>query len=457
MSARVPPHVAKPDNREPGSGGTLPPPALGGGCAAAPRRTAPGSSLRRNFSWAVLGDVLYAGCQWGMVVALAKLGTPELLGQFSLGLALTAPVFMLATLQLRALQATAGSEQGAFAPFLTLRLLLSGLACFAILSLLAWADYSTAAKAVASGVALFKGVELVSDIFHGELQRRAEMKWVGISVMLKGLLGLLVLTAGLWFGWPLAWLCLLIAGTWLLILLGVDARQVALRTPLRLCRQRGPLTRLLVQALPLGVVAMLISLTLSVPRYFLEHHAGDAVLGIYAALAALMQASTLPAAALGSAASGRLGSAWAAGDAAAVRRLLGLLVGLAALGGLGSFAAVWLIGPLLLRLFYAPEYAAYHDDFCLLMLTAIGSNICFILNWAVVAGRYLLVQIPLHLALLGVTTAACGLLVPAHGLRGAVWGIAVSTGCAVLGTGVLVAHALGRLASVQSLHHVSEG
>ncbi len=44
-------------------------------------------SLRANFSWTFVGNVVYAGSQWGMLVVLAKLGTPEMVGQFSLGLA----------------------------------------------------------------------------------------------------------------------------------------------------------------------------------------------------------------------------------------------------------------------------------------------------------------------------------------------------------------------------------
>jgi hypothetical protein len=51
-----------------------------------------GLSLRRNFAWTVLGNVTYAACQWGMLVALAKLGSPEMVGQFALGLAIGAPV-----------------------------------------------------------------------------------------------------------------------------------------------------------------------------------------------------------------------------------------------------------------------------------------------------------------------------------------------------------------------------
>ena len=42
--------------------------------------------LRKNFAWTLTGNVVYAGCQWGMLMAIAKLGTPAMLGQFALGL-----------------------------------------------------------------------------------------------------------------------------------------------------------------------------------------------------------------------------------------------------------------------------------------------------------------------------------------------------------------------------------
>jgi hypothetical protein len=38
-------------------------------------------SLRLNFSWTIVGNVVYAGTQWGILVLLARLGTPEAVGQ----------------------------------------------------------------------------------------------------------------------------------------------------------------------------------------------------------------------------------------------------------------------------------------------------------------------------------------------------------------------------------------
>src|SRR5262245_13252375 len=63
-------------------------------------------SLRTNFLWTLAGNVVYAGCQWGMLIVLAKLGTPAMVGEFSLGLAICAPIFMLSNLNLRGVQAT---------------------------------------------------------------------------------------------------------------------------------------------------------------------------------------------------------------------------------------------------------------------------------------------------------------------------------------------------------------
>ena len=46
-------------------------------------------SLRTNFSWMIVGNVVYAGCQWGMLSMMAKLGTPTMVGQFVLALAIS--------------------------------------------------------------------------------------------------------------------------------------------------------------------------------------------------------------------------------------------------------------------------------------------------------------------------------------------------------------------------------
>ena len=71
-------------------------------------------SLRHNFLWTLSGNLVYATCLWGMLVVLTKLGSPGVVGRFSLAAAVATPVFMFANLQLRAvLVAVYGLELGA--------------------------------------------------------------------------------------------------------------------------------------------------------------------------------------------------------------------------------------------------------------------------------------------------------------------------------------------------------
>ena len=69
-------------------------------------------SLCADFSWTFAGNAIYAGGQFAMLMLLAKLVPPELVGQYALGLAIVYPVMMLTNLQLRAVM-TSGVRQQA--------------------------------------------------------------------------------------------------------------------------------------------------------------------------------------------------------------------------------------------------------------------------------------------------------------------------------------------------------
>ena len=110
---------------------------MSAGAASIPSRL----SLRANFSWAFVGNIVYAACQWGMLIVLAKLGSPGQVGQFALGLAVTAPVMMFASLDLRLLQATDALEQYRFGHYLALRIATTALATLVIGGITALAHY----------------------------------------------------------------------------------------------------------------------------------------------------------------------------------------------------------------------------------------------------------------------------------------------------------------------------
>jgi len=133
-------------------------------------------SLRTNFAWTFAGNVLYAGCQWGMLSALAKLGSPSIVGLFTLGLAVSAPVFMFTNLQLRAVQATDVNVEHGFANYFTLRLLATLFGLMVIVALLPFVGASSAVRVVVLLVAISKCVECMSDVTAGLLQREEQLK-----------------------------------------------------------------------------------------------------------------------------------------------------------------------------------------------------------------------------------------------------------------------------------------
>src|SRR5207247_1758385 len=89
-------------------------------------------SLRRNVAWALVGNLGYSACQWGVLVCMAKLGTETDVGRFALGLALTAPIITLTNLNLRLLQSTDAREDYPFSVYMSVRLIGTALGLVAI-------------------------------------------------------------------------------------------------------------------------------------------------------------------------------------------------------------------------------------------------------------------------------------------------------------------------------------
>lgn len=52
----------------------------------------PRASLRSGFAWTLAGNGLYALSQWAVLSLLAKLGGRQMLGEYALAVAVTAPV-----------------------------------------------------------------------------------------------------------------------------------------------------------------------------------------------------------------------------------------------------------------------------------------------------------------------------------------------------------------------------
>ena len=111
-----------------------------------------------------MGYAVYVGCQWGMLVVLAKLGNPEMVGRFALGLAITAPIVLFANLGLRPYQATDAKQRYAFGEYLALRLLTTAAAFLVVVGVVLATGYGWETALVVAGVGLAKCFEAMSGI-----------------------------------------------------------------------------------------------------------------------------------------------------------------------------------------------------------------------------------------------------------------------------------------------------
>jgi O-antigen/teichoic acid export membrane protein len=417
--------------------------------AAAPPAALP--SLRRNVLWTLGGNLVYGGSQWAMLAVLAKLGTPEMVGQFALALAVTAPIMQFWNLNLASLQATDARGEFAFSDYRGLRLAttVAGMLTLAAVTLAAYrGDVALALLAVG----LAKGIEALSDIYFGLFQRHERMNTLGKSLLLKGPLSLVAFSAGIYATGRVFWAALAMAAAWAALLAGYDARQgAAILDGVRRSdagdrpvarNSSGALWRLGRVALPLGFVALSASLIPNVPRYFVEHELGATGLGLFAAMAYVLVAGQNVLTAVTGSVAPRLAGAYARGDGRAFLRLLLGVLGIAAAGGGAAVALAMWVGPELLSLLYTQEYAAHADAFVRLMVAGVFVYLSYVLWGATTAARYLRVQNPLFAATAVVAVGACALLVPRDGLLGAATAVLLTFGFECIGLGVVLAVAL---------------
>jgi O-antigen/teichoic acid export membrane protein len=409
-------------------------------------------SLKKNFAWTLMGNVVYAGCQWMMLMVMAKLGSPEQVGQFSLGLAVTAPVITFANLQLRGIQATDARREYTFGDYLTLRLITTTAAVAFIFGMAFIGHYQIETAHVIFWVGASEAADVLSDICYGLFQQEERMDRVSRSMLIKGPVSLVALTLGIYLtgkvSWGVAGLAVASAG----MLFGYDMRVgralLGARNSLGDFRPRWNgqvLSRLALTALPLGLVMSLISLNGNMPRYFLERVLGERDLGIFSAIAYLVVAGSTVVSALGQSASPRLAKHYAAGDAPGFRRLLLQLVGVGAGLGVGGVLFTWVLGKPLLTLLYKAEYGQHRDILVLSMVAAAIGFVGSFLGYGMTAARYFKAQLPLFAAVTVILAAACYWLVPAFGLRGAAMASIIGAFVQTLGSGVIVLVALRRL------------
>ena len=418
----------------------------------------PRPSYRRSFALGLAGNVGYAAAQYGLLVVLARLGSPEMVGQYSLALAFTAPVFMFANARLAVLLASDARRERAFAEYLSARVLAAAAGSAVVVAAGVASGYRGLVLTTLVLVTVAKVVESLSDLSYGYLAFREAFGRQTLSLLVRGFGAVAAAAVAARVTGSLAWVASSIALVWFAALAVIDLPAVAALAATDPAPARAPARRvlgmirsvrldrralgMLRESAPLGFVALAASLAVSLPRFVIERELGDRALGYFSALAYLVVAGRMVAIALGSAAVPRLGRYLAAGDGRAfARTLLGLVAFGASLGAVGVLGAL-VLGRPVLALLYGADYAPYASLLVWLMGAAGLGYMSIYLQDALTTMRSLIPKA----VLLAAVAVSAGLLarwlVPWLGLEGAAIAVCGAAGVELLGSAALVVAAM---------------
>jgi O-antigen/teichoic acid export membrane protein len=392
-------------------------------------------SLRGNAVWVFLGQGGYAAGQWFVLIILAKLGGPALVGQFTLALAITGPIFVFSQLQMRQIQVVDAAGGYPFADYQAVRIGTTALALAVVAALAALGGYAASVAAVIVALGFVRAIESLSDIYYGLAQRHEQLDRVAQSMLLRSTLGCAVLGSALVLtGSLVAGLLaqgVISAAIWSLLDRRVTQpwrRGAAARcgSDGRALRRR---LRLAWVGVPLGAALWLAVLNINAPRYVVEYFLGLEALGIFGALTHIVFAGSLVINAICQAASPRLANLFTGGKIRPFRQLLFQLCGTATLLGVAGTLVALLFSKPLLRLLYGPEFAVHAELLVWVMVASVVYYAATPLGYSLYAMHRFRVQPLLQGLALGVNVLACLILVPRYGLAGAVGGWSLAFVC----------------------------
>ena len=411
-------------------------------------------SVRKNFLWTCGGFVVHGLCQWGILAVMAKFGSDAMLGIFVLCLAITGPIVMFFSLQLRVVQATDAQDRYEFGDYYGLRLTSQGIALLTIVGVMVCGlllrKFTWEMASVLMLVGFSKIIHSLSDDFYGLMQKYERMDRIAISMTLKGMLSLAAIALGIvWMG-SLLWGVLGLVLVWGLLFLCYDIpsgkrllsqlqrhtsdacpkEQIEIRLAPRWRWKR--LFQLAWSASPLGVAVTITSLSASLPVYFLNLHVDLKQVGVFGAISYLTIAGGRLVEALHHSVIPRLAKNFVSRERRRFYLLFTKMLGITFLIGACGIIGAWLFGGFILRILYRTDYVQYHDLFVWMMLGAALVFINVAMESCLVAAQFFKFKLFLWVLFMLVTLVNCLIFIPTWGLYGAAWALIVTGAIRIL-------------------------
>lgn len=397
-----------------------------------------------------IGTVYYSTTMWAILSLFAKFGNAIIVGQFSLGLAICAPIVLFTGMQNRLVQATDARNDYRFGHYMALGFISNALAALAIVGTALVIPFLPQTRYIILLVGLAKLIEAMGEVLYGLMQKNEKMDLVARSMLIKGTISILfcggtfILTQNI----ILSLLGLIVA--WILTIVFYDARMAIIIlsgestkrsifdhfqefvSELKPIWSRYHLRSLTRIALPLAIVAVIDSLNVNVPRYFIQYHLGESGVGYFSAIAYAMVVGSTVINAIGHTVMPRLAGYFNT-NIKAYLKLLAKTVFLGTGLALAGIALAVMFGEELLHILYTAEYAGFHNVLIWMMVAAGIWYIAGAVGFAIHASRHFKIQTVIYILMILTTSIASLVLIAEYGILGATWAICLGMTVRLLG------------------------
>ena len=379
--------------------------------------------MRMNTWWAFAGNAVYAGGQWAVLVLLVNARSPAEVGSYAYALAVTSPIFVLTSIRLRHLLATAVVSRDDFGDYLATRLLTTGCALFASLAIGALSTSSAETLLVIALVALARSCDALSDICQGLFQRELDMRTAAVGLMINAIVSVLLVQGALvlWQSLPLAAVGYAAGSCIAFVSWDLPRAVRIMNAPCEGSRAFwtwNGVRSLVVRALPLGLSSAVGSVQTNLPRYAIASLLGPAPLAVFAAISHIPILGHLAVNAASQAALPLLARDAQPRRAFYQARLFSLVASSLGLGAIALPVTI-VVGRRMLVEIYGREYAEHASVLILLMATAVIVSTSVFLGAATVARGRFGAQLAISTTSLAVVAGSLGPLVHRFGLNGA--------------------------------------
>jgi O-antigen/teichoic acid export membrane protein len=427
--------------------------------------------MGRNAIWMLAGNIVYSAARWAIFVILAQLGSEATVGEYRYAVAFCLPTITIFRFGIRILVSTDASRHHRFSEYLAFSVVSTFIAGLVVGCLIIWEritpgsiDFRTAV--LIALVAVWNGLESISDCFVGLFQQRERMDLIAKSYAIQAIAMTLLLAAGMYvfhdlligvigltaaaairlmaYEIPMAYRLLAVRRV------GSDGRRVSVAATVmhRILPHIAwnTVRQIVITGAPLTIVTFLLAYTESLPAYFITDVLGKSALGVFAGLYALANVQSLFVLSITQSMVSRLAIYYVKGERKKFANAITKAVMLAVACGVLGFGVARFFGPQLLTFFYKkPAYAAENNCFQILIIAGAVVAMGHVIGSAVSSMRRFHIQVPVQMVKLAIMFVGCGLVVGRYGLEGVAWVVTASATFSLFAYMFLLAYGLRRI------------